>query len=198
MKDEATKRKFIELRAEGKSYRAIHEELGIAKATCSSWEKSLADQISEARRERLEELYTSYSMTREARIEKLGEIIQRIDEARGNSEKPLELIGEDRLLELRLKYERELQTLYKEPETASEDSTLDGLLEEYNRLYSEARSGRWTASEVRAQLSVLDAKRDTLYRIASEEEKEEKEDLASMALGYTSKLIRHEDEEEAI
>ena len=137
-------------------------------------------------------------MTREARIEKLGEIINRIDEARGNSEKPLELIGEDRLLELRLKYERELQTLYKEPETASEDSTLDGLLEEYNRLYSEARSGRWTASEVRAQLSVLDAKRDTLYRIASEEEKEEKEDLASMALGYTSKLIRHEDEEEAI
>ena len=198
MKDEATKRQFIELRAEGKSYRAIHEELGIAKATCSKWEKSLADQISEARRERLEELYSSYAMTREARIEKLGEIIQRIDEAREHSSKPLEELPEDKLLELRLKYERELQTLYREPETASEDSTLDGLLEEYNRLYSEARSGRWTASEVRAQLSVLDAKRDTLYRIASEEEKEEKEDLTSMALGYTSKLIRHEDEEEAI
>ena len=195
MKDEATKRQFITLRAEGKSYRAIHEELGIAKATCSNWEKLLADQISEARRERLEELYDSYAMTREARIAKLGEIINRIDEARENSEKPLELIGEDRLLELRLKYERELQTLYKDPETASEDSTLEGLLEEYNRLYSEARSGRWTASEVRAQLSVLDAKRDTLYSIAREEEKEDEDGGFSLKLGYTSKLLRHEDEE---
>ena len=41
MKDEATKRAFIRLRAEGKSYAAIAAELNISKSTCTAWEREL-------------------------------------------------------------------------------------------------------------------------------------------------------------
>ena len=43
-----------------------------------------------------------------------------------------------------------------------------------------------------------DAKRDLLYRIDTEKTREEKEGSFSVELGYTSKLIRHEDGEDAI
>ena len=198
MKETEKKLAFITARAEGKSYRAISEELGISKSTCSSWEHSLADQIETLKREKLEELYTSYGMTREARIKSLGDIITRIDEARDNiADKPLETLPEDRLIELRLKVMRELQTLYKEPVRSSDD-TLDGILEEYNKLYEDSKSEKLTASEIRARVDVLDAKRDLLYRIASEKTQEEEEGGFNIQLGYTSKLIRHEDGEEAL
>lgn len=193
MKDNDTKRAFIVARAEGKSFSAITKELGISKSTCSSWEHSLQDQIEDLRRAQLEELYTSYSMTKEARIKSLGGIIQRIDEAIEHTIKPLEELPEDKLLELRLKYSRELQSEYTEPTDSASDNTLDGLLEEYDRLYIDSRSGKLSPTDVRAQLSILDAKRDTLYRVASEKSKEVEEDF-SITLGYESPLLRHEEE----
>lgn len=198
MKDNKTKLEFIKARAEGKSYRTISKELGISISTCSDWENSLADQIAEAKKEELEELYSSYNMTKQARIKELGEIIKRIDEARDNiADKPLETLPEDRLIELRLKVMKELQGEYREP-VASSDNTLDGILEEYNRVYEESRSGKLTAPEAKAQLSILDGKRDLLYRIANEETREEKEGSLDIDFSYTSKLLRHEDEEDAI
>ena len=195
MKDTEKKLAFIKARAEGKSYRAIASELGISKSTCSSWEHSLADQIAELRRDALEELYTSYGMTKEARINKLGSLLSDIDGAIASkdfSELPL-----DKLLELRLKYGRELQTEYREPVTSSDD-TLNGILEEYNKLYEDSKSEKLKASEIRARVDVLDAKRDLLYRIDTEKTREAQEGSFSIDLGYTSKLIRHEDGEDAI
>ncbi len=189
MKDNNTKLAFIKARAEGKSFTTIGKELGISKATCSSWEASLKDQIETLRGEHLEELYTSYGMIKEARINKLGSLLTDIDTAIASkdfSELPL-----DRLLELRLKYGRELQTEYKEP-PKSTDNTLDGLLEEYNNLYRESES--LTASEIRTKVNLLEAKKDLLYKIAREKEREE-EDSLNINLNYTSKLIRHEEEE---
>ena len=195
MKDNKTKLEFIKARAEGKSYRTISKELGISISTCSEWESSLADQIAQAKKEELDELYSSYNMTKQARIKELGELIERIDEARENiADKPLETLSEDRLIELKLKVMRELRAEYKEP-VATSDNTLDGLLEEYNRIYSESRSGKLTASETKAQLSILDGKRDLLYRIAVEETREEKEGSIDLELGYTSKLLRHPEDE---
>ena len=189
MKDNKTKLEFIKARAEGKSYRTISKELGISISTCSDWENSLADQIAEAKKEELEELYSSYNMTKQARIKELGEIIKRIDEARDNiADKPLETLPEDRLIELRLKVMKELQAEYREP-VASSDNTLDGILEEYNRVYEESRSGKLTAPEAKAQLSILDGKRDLLYRIANEETREEKEGSLDIDFSYTSKLL---------
>ena len=45
MKSEATKQKFIQLRAEGLSYAKISDQLHLSKATCSSWENKFADEI---------------------------------------------------------------------------------------------------------------------------------------------------------
>ena len=184
MKDTEKKLAFINARAEGKSYRVIGEELGLSKSTCSNWEHSLADQIETLKREKLEELYTSYGMTKEARINKLGSLLSDIDGAissKSFSELPL-----DKLLDLRLKYGRELQTEYRETVKSSDD-TLNGILEDYNKLFEESKGGELTASEIRARVDILDKKRDILYRIAKEEEEE---GFPPLEFNPVSKLLR--------
>lgn len=196
MKDTETKLAFIKARAEGKSYSTITKELGIAKATCTSWEQSLKGEIATAKQAQLEELYTAYNMKREARIKSLGQIVQNLDQAIAG--KPLEELNVDKLLELRLKYGRELKEEYREPVEVDTDDTLDGLLEQYNQLYKDSKAGTYSPPEVKAQLSILDAKRDILYRLAFELDKEEDSPMnVTNLLGYTSRVIRHEEEEEA-
>lgn len=195
MKDRETQLAFIKARAEGKSYSTITRELGIAKATCTSWEQSLRAEIEAMRQAQLEELYTAYNMKREARIKTLGTILQGLDKA--IAEKPLEELPADKLLELRLKYGRELKAEYTEPVELETDDTLDGLLEQYNQLYRESKAGSYTPADIKAQLSILDAKRDTIYRLAGEQSREEESPLDFGFSEYTSKIIRHEDRREA-
>lgn len=190
MKDNKTKLAFIKARAEGKSYSTITKELGIAKATCTSWEQSLRSEIAELKREQLEELYTAYSMKQEARIKALGNILQGLDEAIAG--KPLDALPVDKLLDLRLKYGRELKAEYKEPVELATDDTLDGLLEQYNQLYTEARAGSYSLADIKAQLSILDAKREVLYSLAREQQKEEADQLDLDFTGYTSRILRHD------
>lgn len=196
MKDRDTQLAFIKARAEGKSYGTITKELGIAKATCASWERTLKNDIDELRRAQLEELYTAYNMKRDARIKALGTILHSIDTAIAG--KPLEDLPADKLLELRLKYGRELKEEYIEPVELSTDDTLDGLLEQYNQLYIESKAGNYSPADIKAQLSILDGKRDIIYRLAGEQIKEEESPLDFDCLGtYKSKIIRHEDRLEA-
>ncbi|WP_236127819.1 helix-turn-helix domain-containing protein [Streptococcus sp. GS001] len=79
MKSQETKTEFVRLRASGKSFDYIAKELNISKSTCSSWEKELKDVIAELKREQLNELYDAFYMTKEARIKKLGGILDKID-----------------------------------------------------------------------------------------------------------------------
>lgn len=194
MKDREIQLAFINARAEGKSYSTITKELGIAKATCSKWETAFRSDIEALKQAQLEELYTAYNMKREARIKTLGEIIKGLDIA--ISEKALTDLPADKLLELRLKYGRELKAEYKEPAGIETDDTLDGLLEQYNQLYTESRAGHYTPAEVKAQLSILDAKRAIIYSLAEEQHKENFNPL-EIDLEYTSRIIRHEDRREA-
>lgn len=190
MKDNETKRAFIKARAEGKSYSAIQKELNIAKATCTSWERSFKKEIDALKQEQLEELYTSYHMQREARIKTLGETVQAIDKAIDS--KSLEEIPAEKLLELRLKYGRELKKEYVEPLSIDMDNTLDGLLEQYDDIYKKAQRGDYTPDDVRARLSILDAKRDTIYKLAHEQSREEDDPLDfNFDKKYKSKVIRH-------
>jgi len=194
LKDTETKLAFIKARAEGKSYSTITKELGIAKATCTSWEQSLKGDIEAMKRAQTEELYTAYNMKREARIKALGEIVQGLDKA--IADKPLEELPLDKLLELRLKYARELKEEYLEPVELETDNTLDGLLEQYNQLYKDSKTGKYNPADIKAQLAILDAKRDTLYRISGELTKEEESGLVNMAdlfnKEYESKLLRRD------
>lgn len=156
MKDTETKLAFIKARAEGKSYSTITKELGIAKATCTSWEQALKEDIEAMKRAQTEELYTAYNMKRETRIKALGDILQGLDKA--IADKPLEELPLDKLLELRLKYARELKTECIEPVEITTDDTLEGLLEQYNQLYRDSKTGKYSPADIKAQIAVLDAK----------------------------------------
>ena len=194
MKDRETQLAFIQARAEGKSYSTIAKELGIAKATCSSWEQTFKEDIETMKRERLEELYTAYNMKREARIQSLGTMLQKIDSAL--EDQMFRLLDTDKLLELKLKYMKALREEYREPAETEADNTLDGLLDQYNQLYSESMAGNYTPAEIKAQLSILDAKRETIYRLAGEQTREEEGsplDFSTFDKAYKSKIIRHED-----
>lgn len=81
MKSEATKQKFIQLRAEGLSYAKIGEQLNISKGTCSKWEDQLTDEIAELKKDHLQELYEEYGMQKEALIKALGKVLNKIDDA---------------------------------------------------------------------------------------------------------------------
>ena len=52
MKTTDKKRDFIRLRAEGKSYRAIEQEIGVSRSTCGEWERELRADIDALRQER--------------------------------------------------------------------------------------------------------------------------------------------------
>ena len=102
MKPNDQKNDFIRLRAEGKSYTAIGKELNISKSTCTAWEKELKAEIAEKKKEQLEEMYEAYYMTREARITKLGQTLESIEDAL--SEVDFTQVSPEKLLGYKLKY----------------------------------------------------------------------------------------------
>lgn len=160
MKTTEKKLEYVKLRASGHSYSSIASELGISKSTCSKWETELKADIEALKEESLQELYTSYNMTREARIKTLGTALQGIEEAL--AQKDLTELPADKLLELKLKYERELRTEYTEPlEDAGED-TVEGLLAQYNKLYVASQSGQYSPAQIKAQLGILEAKKTAI------------------------------------
>ncbi|MEM1506252.1 hypothetical protein RG959_22990 [Domibacillus sp. 8LH] len=148
MKSQDLKLRFIELRADGKSYVYIAKELDIAKGTCSKWETELKEQISELKKERLKELYDTYYMTREARIKKLGGTLQRIDEAL--TRKDLEEATPEKLLELKLKYEDALKSEYidlQPPNKVQGSIDTQFILNLFNDLLNRIRAGEVTAKQ---------------------------------------------------
>jgi len=80
LRDFATKMRFIELRAEGKSYSEIARELSISKGTCSTWSKELESEIRQLREEQLNELYDQYYLMRSDRIAALAEKVKKLED----------------------------------------------------------------------------------------------------------------------
>lgn len=109
-----TKARFIEMRAEGHSYAAIAKELNISKSTCSEWQRELREQIETERQGRLEGLYRQYGLIEEARVERLGKIIERLDAAIEQAD--LGEMDPHRLLEMALKYAEAAKQTYKDPQ----------------------------------------------------------------------------------
>lgn len=110
MKTQEDKNRFIQLRAEGKSFSVIAKELNISKSTCSEWEKELNKEIATLKQEQLNEIYNSYYMTKEARIKKLGETLNKINSALDNID--LSAVPADKLLDYKLKYTEALKEEY--------------------------------------------------------------------------------------
>ncbi len=159
MRPTEDKMKFISLRSSGKSYRAIAQEIGISKDTCSRWDAELRAEIEALKSEQLEELYEQYHMTRTARISQLGESVKTID-------KTLETIGlenanPERLLELKLKYLLALKEEYVptrtprntqlSPETDHMKQALNSLVDLLERI----RAGEVTEEQASKESAVI-------------------------------------------
>ena len=141
MKDQETKERFVELRAEGLSYQKIARELNVGKQPLINWSKQLSHDIENLRAISLEALQERYCVVARRRIELLGDKIQALhDELQYRN---LEDIPTSKLFELLLKYAKSL----KEEEMATRFSaesnmTLD---EEVSNLFEPKTVDTWLA-----------------------------------------------------
>ncbi len=107
MKPENNMQKFVELRACGKSYKEIAEELSVPVATLISWAKAETLNISNQRAIELDALSVRFSTNKPKRIELIGGIVERIQkelDTRDFTDMPT-----DKLFEYLLKYTAELK-----------------------------------------------------------------------------------------
>lgn len=153
MKDQEKRTEFIRLRAEGKSLRAIAEEIGVSKSTLSEWDKSLSSEVSQLRAENLEELYSSYGMAKEGRIRALGETLRRIDTALEGVD--LSEMRPEKLLEYKLRYEAALREEYTSP-VAEVSGEAQDTLEALKALYQRTASGEITTDKAKTEAALIE------------------------------------------
>lgn len=156
MKPAETKAEFIKLRAEGKSYSFIGFELGLSKDTCHRWERELSEAIAELKREQMEELYTAYKMTKEARIRRLGDTLENIDTALAQVD--LRTVPPEKLLDFKLKYTEALRGEYTGSQSVLKlgDSTDASIIvKALSDLLERVRSGDVTTEQAQKESSVL-------------------------------------------
>ena len=80
MKDIETKHRFVELRAQDKSLRAVAEELEIGLQTAFRWESELKEQIENRKKVELDALLERHRLNVQAQIERYGVELARVDE----------------------------------------------------------------------------------------------------------------------
>lgn len=153
MKGTEKKAEFIELRAQGMSYSKIADTLSISKSTCTAWERELQEEIATRKQERLEELYSLYGMHRQNRIERIGDTLSQIDSA--IAAKDLSELSAATLLELKLKYERELSKEYIQPAEPITENSLDAILTQYIIALKKSQSGENSPAQTKAQIAAV-------------------------------------------
>lgn len=155
MKDTETKLKFIQLRAEGNSYRSIAKKLKIAKSTCEVWSRELAQQINGQKREYLEELLESYKASKAGRIKALGDTLKRIDATL--KEADLTKIDAGRLLDYKLKYMEALKNEYAGAAPVMGNAITDGksIITALGDLLDRVRAGDIPQEQAQKETTVL-------------------------------------------
>ena len=155
MKPAELKREYIRLRAEGKSYSVICEQLHISKSTCTKWEKALATQINELKRAELAELCESYSITKEARIRCLGDTLKKINAALEQADfSTVDLV---KLLDFKLKYTEALKGEYIGTMPALELNAIDAksIVTALVDLLNRVRAGEVTTAQTQKESGIL-------------------------------------------
>ncbi len=107
MKDNETRDRFVELRAQGKSFASIAEELNVSKPTLIEWSKDLQVEIANLRAVNVEALHERYRLTKERQLQALShqlEIVEAEIEKRGLTDVPT-----DKLYSILFKLSEELQ-----------------------------------------------------------------------------------------
>jgi transcriptional regulator with XRE-family HTH domain len=157
MKPAETKQEFIRLRAEGLSYRAIQERLGVSKSTCQTWESKYKDQIAELKADQMKELYDAYGMTKEARIKKLGDTLSRLQSALDGVD--LSQLPPDKLLDFYLKYADALKSEYTPPRKPiafnKNDRDTAELIDAIADLLNRIRAGEITSDQANRESTAI-------------------------------------------
>lgn len=156
MKPSELKQEYIRLRAEGKSYSYIADKLHISKSTCSKWETQLEADIAQLKREELNSLYEAYSMKKEARIRKLGDTLDRVEEALDAVD--LKEVAPEKLLDFKLKYTEVLQKEYTGTEPAfklGDDMKPEDIVKALGDLLNRVRAGEVTQEQANRESLVL-------------------------------------------
>ena len=155
MKPAEIKNEFVRLRAENYSFAKIQEKLGISKSTCSKWEHELIDQIASYKAEQLQGLYDAYSMTKEARIKKIGDTVNRLETALDNVD--LSELPPDKLLDFYLKYKEALQSEYIAPVQPIDFSNRDtkALIDAVGDLVNRVRAGEITKEQATRESTAI-------------------------------------------
>lgn len=156
MKPQEYKEEFILMRAEGKSFETISKELGISKGTCHRWEEELKHKITVAKQESMNGLYERYGATREARIKKLGGVLERLEGAIENAD--FSMMTPKELLELKLKYTAALKEEYVPPipeEALPERMDGNEIMKQLKILLDRVRSGELSTEQANRESAVL-------------------------------------------
>lgn len=156
MKPTELKKEYIHLRAEGKSYSVICEQLHISKSTCTKWERELASQIDDLKRAELAELYESYSMTKEARIRRLGDTLEKINAALEQTD--FTTVDPAKLLDYKLRYTEALKGEYigaKPAPLGLDSADAKGILTAYADLLNRVRAGDITTEQAQKESGIL-------------------------------------------
>lgn len=154
MKPNESKLKFVQLRAEGRSFNYIAQCLHISQTTCVKWERELANQIDDSKRACFAELLQSFGMAKEARIKRLGEALKRIDEALEAID--FTNIDPAKLLELKLKYMEALKAEYVGGDfcrLVNVDSK--SILEAFADLLNRTKAGEVATEQGRGEAAIL-------------------------------------------
>ena len=114
-----TKQKFIELRAQGLSFDKIAKELGKSKQTLIDWSRDLSGEIANLKAIQLEEMYETFYLTKENRLQTLGTMLSKIKEEVETRE--LTDVPTEKLLDLLLKYNSKVAEELVEPTYRSQD-----------------------------------------------------------------------------
>lgn len=161
------KEQFILLRAKGFSYRDIENKLGVSRTTLGNWASELEEEIATLKAIELEALYKQYYLTKEAKIEALGEILDRLREELLSRD--LSEVDTDKLLELILKYQDKLEAEKVEVRPLSQveenllkaDKTrpkVDSVKEEIDIARLKLKTGLLDKDQFRQEIKALRAK----------------------------------------
>jgi transcriptional regulator with XRE-family HTH domain len=106
MKGEHTRQKFLELRAQGKSFRTIEKEIGTSRGTLAKWEHEYIEELNNLRAIERDAMREKFLLTNEAQLELLGTQFTRLKEEL--ERRDLSDIPTPKLFELVLKYSTRL------------------------------------------------------------------------------------------
>jgi hypothetical protein len=106
MKGEHIRQKFLELRAQGKSFRAIEIEIGTSRGTLAKWEQEYREELTNLKAIERDAMREKYLLTNQAQLELLGTQFTRLKEEL--EKRDLSDIPTPKLLELVLKYSTRL------------------------------------------------------------------------------------------